>query len=290
MEQLSVQKLIKEISPLYNSYKQSSRNISGVDALHVMWDIGDLLKKKIELHKIAPHNLYRKIYGKGEGQNDIIQKSYITREFLGRAYRIRNIFKHSEDIIKDLPDLKNFLSFREAMPFFDNEKYVLKGEEMKNLLSILNSNESPSSILKKVKSLQDEKIRRKNPRNQKLNELQPQKETFLAFYNYLFNLTKNDSYESIKKEIASIDNSVIRILSSNTSALAQEGLMYLKIPESLIDNRWNSYVGFLTHFSSQIDAKERRRLRRLISPGQIVKLAEMLQAITSETSFKNFKR
>jgi len=290
MEQINLQQLISKISPLYNFYKQSNRNIIGTEALQIMWDIGDILKKEIETFNIAPHNLYRKIYGKAEGQKDITQKSYITREFLGRAYRIRNIFKEKEKIKKTLPNLKNFISFREAMPFFDNKKYLLKGGEKERMLSILNSNKSSSLILKEIKLLQAEKIGRKNPRNQKLNELQPQKEKFINFYNYLFNLIKNNNYEDIKKNIASIDNSIIIKLSSNTSALAQEGLKYLEISELTTINQWDNFIDFLSYFSKQIGAKERRRFRRLISPERIVRLAEMLQAVSSEDSFKNFRK
>lgn len=290
MESINLQKLISEISPLYNVYKQSNRNIIGTEALQIMWDIGDLLKKEIEISNIAPHYLYRKIYGKAEGQDDITQKSYITREFLGRAYRIRNIFKKKEDIKKILPNLRNFISFREAMPFFDNEKYLLKGQEREKMLSILNSNESSNLILKKIKLLQAEKIGKKNPRNQKLNEIEPKKEIFITFYNYLFNLIKNNNYEYVKKEISSINNSIINKLSSNTSALSQEGFKYVDISKSLPNDQWNNYLEFLNYFSKQNDAKERRRFRRLISPERIVRLAEMLQAITSENSFKSFKR
>lgn len=289
MEPINLQKLISEISPLYNLYKKSNRNIVGTEALQIMWDMGDLLKKEIEISNIAPHNLYRKIYGKAEGQDDITQKSYITREFLGRAYRIRNIFEKKDDIKKILPNLRNFISFREAMPFFDNEKYLLKGQEREKLLSILNGNESSNLILKKIKLLQAEMIGKKNPRNQKLNEIEPKKEIFITFYNYLFNLIKNNNYEYVKKEISGIDFSIINKLSSNTSALAQEGFKYVDISESLSNDQWNNYLEFLNYFSKQNDAKERRRFRRLISPERIVRLAEMLQAITSENSFKGFK-
>ncbi|MCX6751412.1 MAG: hypothetical protein NT161_01440 [Candidatus Nomurabacteria bacterium] len=290
MEQLNIQKLIDGISPLYNSYKQTSRNISGTKALQIMWEIGDLLKKAIEVSGVAPHNLYRQIYGKAEGKENITQKSYITREFLGRSYRIRNIFKNKENIQKDLPNLKSFISFREAMPFFDNEKYILKGEEKEKLLSLLNSDLSPTSVLDKIKLLQSEKIGRKNPRNQKLDELQPQKEIFINFYNYLFYLIKNNDYESVKKEFKDVDISILKTISSNTSALAQEGVKYIEIPESTLDTQWITYLNILNSFSTQINAKERRRFRRLIPPERIVKLAEMIQALTSEDSFKNFKK
>lgn len=290
MEQLNLQELIKNIAPLYNSYKQTSRSISGVNALLVMWEVGDLLKKTIEESKIAPHNLYRKIYGKAEGQENITQKSYITRDFLSRSYRVRNIFENKSEIKKYLPNLKRFRLFSQAMPFIDNPKYSFEGKEKNDLFNLLNSDKSYKEIITKVYRLQKEKIGIQNPRDQKLNELEPQKQIFINFYNYLFNLIKNNTYEDLKKEISSFDSSIIIKLSSNTSALSQEGLRFLEIPKILFNLQWSNYIGFLNNFSRQTNAKERRRFRRLISPERIVKLAEMLQAITSETSFKNFKR
>lgn len=290
MEQLNLHKIISEISPLYNKYKDSNRSIPGTEALKIMWEIGDILSKEIDSSNIAPHNLYRKIYGKAEGKTDIIQKSYITREFLGRSYRIRNIFKNKTDIEKTLPSLRNFISFREAMPFFDNEKYVLIGEERLKLLSILNSKENPTIILKKIKLIQASKIGIKNPRNQKLDELEPKKEFFTQFYNYLFNLIKNNNYFEAKEKIKFVDDLTLSKLSSNTSALTQEGLKFVGIQDDNLDDNWNSYLKLLEYFSLQDDAKERRRFRRLISPNRIVKLAEMINAITSEDSFIRFKK
>ena len=291
MEQLKTQELIKDISPLYNFYKQSSRKISGVESLCIMWEVGDILKKKIEKSSIAPHNLYRKIYGKSEGKENVTQKSYITRDFLSRSYRIRNIFKNKSEIKKYLPNLKRFRLFSQAMPFIDNPKYSFEGKEKKDLFNLLNSDKSYKEIITEIYRLQKKKIGIKNPRNQKLIELQPQKEVFINFYNYLFNLIKeNNDYKSIKKEVAGINDSILLIISSNTSALAQEGLKYKEIPETNLNNQWNLYINMLNRFSKQIDAKERRRFRRLISPERIVKLAEMIQAITSEASFKNFRK
>lgn len=290
MEQLNIQELIKEISPLYNSYKKFSKDISGTEALQIIWEIGDILKKKIKKSNIAPHNLYRKIYGKSEGKENVTQKSYITRDFLSRSYRVRNIFENKSEIKKYLPNLKRFRLFSQAMPFIDNPKYSFEGKEKNDLFNLLNSDKSYKEIITKVYRLQKEKIGIQNPRDQKLNELEPQKQIFINFYNYLFNLIKNNTYEDLKKEISSFDNSIIIKLSSNTSALSQEGLRFLEIPKILLNHQWSNYIGFLNNFSKQTNAKERRRFRRLISPERIVKLAEMLQAVTSETSFKNFKR
>ena len=288
MEQLNIEKLIRKISPLYNSYKQTSREISGTESLYIMWDIGDILKSTIDEFEIAPHNLYRKIYGKSEGATDIQQKSYITREFLGRAYRIRNIFTQKNDILLLLPNLRNFIPFREAMPFFDNPKYKFQGKEKELLLNLLNSEETSNSILKKIKSLQKEKIGKTNTRIQRLSELEDKKQIFVAFYNYLFNLIKTKEFDFIKKEFSGISSSDLMKISSITSCLAQEGLKYPEITPGHFNGECMAYIELITDLSSQKDPKERRRFRRLIPPSRIVKLAEMLQAVSSEDSYKNY--
>ena len=84
--------LINSITPLYNIYKENSSILTGTQALEIMWEIGELLNKYIKKNKIKPHALFRDIYGKSENSENIIQKSYITREFQGRCYRIRTIF------------------------------------------------------------------------------------------------------------------------------------------------------------------------------------------------------
>lgn len=289
MEQLNLKELISEISPLYNSYKKMSKEISGTDALILMWDIGDILKKVIDTSKIPPHNLYRKIYGKAEGTSDIVQKSYITREFLGRAYRIRNIFKDQKEIKKTFPNLKNFISFREAMPFFDNKKYLLLGDRRNKLIALLNSNNSNSLILKEIKSLQSEYIGIKNPRNQKLVELEEEKKVFIDFYNFLFNLIKQADYELVLMETKGFKNTTLIKLSSATSCLAQEGYIFPEIPDEDFNEKWIKYINLIKFFSTQKDPKDRRRFRRLIPPTRIVRLAEMLQGISSESSFKNLR-
>lgn len=289
MEQLNLKELIVEISPLYNSYKKMSRNISGNEALLIMWDIGDILKKVIDTSKIPPHNLYRKIYGKAEGVSDIVQKSYITREFLGRSYRIRNIFVDKREIKNMLPNLNSFISFREAMPFFDNKKYMFKGEKKDNLIKLLNSDSSSKIILNKVKSLQSEHIGIKNPRNQKLIELEDKKQVFINFYNFLFNLIKQSDYKLVEKEVSSLKKTTIIKLSSATNCLTQEGFVFPEIPQDNFNDQWIKYVDLIKFLSTQKDPKDRRRFRRLIPPTRIVRLAEMLQAVSSYHSFKNFR-
>src|SRR3989304_6943433 len=101
------------------------------------------MKKYIDQNNIAPHALVWSVYGNAEGKKNIEKKSYITREFQNRCHRIRRIFGVKEQIRKDLPCLKSFTTFREAMPFFDNGKYKLEDKKRGNLLALLNSNQQP---------------------------------------------------------------------------------------------------------------------------------------------------
>ena len=118
--------LIKKIRPLYNECNSNKRELEAFKRIEMMWEIGRILDLFIKEKEIAPHNLYRIIYGKSEGAQNIARKSYITREFQGRCFRIYNMFKIKSEIKDQLFKLKSFTSFRECMPFFDNQNYLIK--------------------------------------------------------------------------------------------------------------------------------------------------------------------
>ena len=288
---MKVNNIIAEITPFYNKYKLSKKKLSGTETLFIMWDIGDILLKYISYENIPPHNLFRQIYGKGEGKKNIAQKSYISREFQGRCYRIRNIFKNKEQIKEELPTLINFTTFREAMPFFDNEKYKYEGEEKKELLKLLNCKKNPKYILEKIKKIQKEKIKILNPRNQRLKDLEGEKNIFINTYNCLYNHIKLKKYFKTIEELNIKDKTdFINILSKNTSALSTEGLKKYDI--ILLDKLHpilNEYAKMIEYLLKKEDEKERRRFRRLITPERIIRLADMLFALTSEKYYNSFR-
>lgn len=277
--------LIDLIIPLYNKYKQNKGNLTGTQALEIMWEIGDLLKRYIDENRIRPHTLYRSIYGKSEGSTNIVQKSYIPREFQGRCYRIRNIFPNKEEIKNQFPTLKSFTCFREAMPFFDNKKYMLKGEKKKQLLTLLNCNLNPKEIIAR---LPKERISVRNPRTQRLHELENEKRKFIEFYNFVYNIVKLRDYKLIKKNIEDINHEIVTILSRNTAALAQDGLKFFEMSfDDSLPDPWKDYSIMVEKFTKEKDPKKLRRFRRLILPERIVRLADMLYALLSEDNFRN---
>ncbi|MDD4000642.1 MAG: hypothetical protein PHX62_07095, partial [Bacilli bacterium] len=271
-------------------YRQNKDILSANDSLEIMWEIGELLKKYLKNNsEIKPHNLYRQIYGKSEGTSNTTQKSYITREFLGRCLRIRNIFLEKKEIKITFPNLSRFTNFRESMPFFDNKKYKLMGKEKEQLLTILNSNLSNIKIFQYIRKLQKEKIGIKNPRDQKLKLLTEDKDIFVNFYNYIYGLLKEKNYQLIQKELVGINSEFMKIISKNTGAIAIDGLQTVDftLPENK-NTSWFDYLKLLKKLISSKNPKERRRFRRLIPPHRMTRLAEMIYLLTSEDLYKKF--
>jgi hypothetical protein len=287
---MELNKLIKDIIPLYNIYKINRTKVAGVEALEILWQIGDYIKKYLSGHEIAPHFLYRQIYGKSEQTTNKAQRGYITREFLSRSYRIRNLFSTKKEIKKILPTLNNFNLFREAMPFFDNPKYKLRGTEREELLVMLNSNKSRKEIMTYISNLQREKINIKNPRTQRLQELINERELFINLYNFIYNQIKNNNYKKVIGDLGNINQVFISDLSKNTGALVSDQLrIYVfNIPES-VDGLWKEYARMINNMVEKKDAKKRRRFRRLIPPEKIIQLSEMIYAVHSEKDFNKFR-
>jgi hypothetical protein len=283
----NLKSLISDMIPLYNEYKQNKASLTGTEALEIMWEMGALIKKYIDKHEVAPHKLYRLVYGKAEGSTNIVQKSYIPREFQGRCYRIRNIFLTKEEIRKQLPTLRSFTCFREAMPFFDNKKYMLEGKEKQELLALLNSNLQPKEI---VARLPKSRIDIRNPRTQRLHELEDEKDRFIKMYNFVYNILKQEQYDLIKKSIEQIEIEFIKTLAKNTAALARDGLKFFELSfNDSVPSPWNEYAILVKNFVDQKNPKILRRFRRLIPPERIVRLADMLYALLSKEHYNNFR-
>ncbi len=287
---MKINQLITNLTPFYNEYRKGRESNKHVDQIVLMWKVGDVLKKYLEVHKIAPHPLYREIYGKSESTSNISQRSYITREFLSRSYRVREMFKNEKEIRDTFPNLTALSHFREAMPFFDNPKHKLSKAEKEELVSVLNSQKPNRFKTKYVAGLQKKKIGKKNPRTQRLNELQTEKKVFINFYNKIYAILKSSSYEDTLKKMDTPPSEFIKILAHNTGALSADGL---KMKEMVFPARmsrlWQNYSEIVARLILKENPTERRRFRRLIPADRFVRLSEMLYALTDEQSFNELK-
>jgi len=293
---MDVKKLVADITPLYNQYKKDN-SISGWEVIYLMWKSGDILANFIKEHDVVPNNLYREVYGGSEGSSNIAKKGYISREYLSRCYRIRNMFSGEHEIRTKFPTLKSFNLFREAMPYFDNPKCIATGKDMENILSLLNKQ---STNLNDIRALNKEKLNISNPRNQKLSDLESEKKIFIDFYNIVFKLT-HLAGDELRKSLASekIFKEIILNLAQGTRSIAKDGL---KHPELLFhsknsehipnltdainshqaeDSIWHRYTSVLFDFFEDSNAKRIRRFRKLIPANRIAKLADYLHVIAN---------
>jgi len=287
---MEINQLITNLTPLYNEYRKNRDTAAPVEQIILMWKIGDVLKKFLAVNDIAPHALYREIYGKSESSSNVSQRSYITREFLSRSYRVRGMFKNQKEIRDTFPNLTSLSHFREAMPFFDNPKHKLDDTEKSELIAVLNSHKPNGFKSEYVSDLQKKKIGKKNPRTQRLNELQTEKEVFIHFYNKVYETLKSSSHKDALKKLEAPSPEFIKALAQNTGALSADGLKMneMVVPDTM-GTWWQNYTNLVATLISKENPIERRRFRRLIPADRFVRLTEMLYALTDEQSFNNLK-
>jgi hypothetical protein len=94
---------------------------------------------------------------------------------------------------------------------------------MIKLLELLNSDLEYKVIIRKIHKLQSDKIGIKNPRTQKLQDLDVEKKSFVDLYNLIYSLLKKDNdeiNESLNKDNISFE--YIINIAKNTNALSQD--------------------------------------------------------------------
>lgn len=288
----TIWELIQKIAPLYNSYTKNSSNINWTEALEIIQEIWAILDKYLKNNNVAPHNLYRQIYGKWEWTTNIEQKSYITREFLWRSYRIYKIFPNKKDIKKELPALASFTVFREAMPFFDNPKCKLEWEEKNELLKLLNSDLPRNKLIGIIRKKLKDHLWKYNPRTQKLWEMQDLKQSFIDIYKQVKDIMNND-YSVIEEKLAEtwLTKEMIKSISSNINALTDDSfkMNYVEIHHNLDDPR-KSLIKNLNEIANEKTVVKRRRIRKIIDPIVLVHISDMILVLSSEEYFRKYSR
>lgn len=289
---MKISDLISTITPLYNNYKSNKSNLTATESIIVMWDIGYFIDEYIKIHNVSPHNLYREIYGKSESGKNIAQKSYITREFLSRCFRIYKMFKTKNEVKLKFPTLGDFSSFREAMPFFDNPIYKLSEINEIDLIKFLNSNQKSSDIVKVLDKKKKSINNILNPRDQKLNQLNDQVKLFKTFYNYIFKNIRDLNYDACIIELMLDKEGLekINILTKNLSSLAQEGkAKYIMNDFNFQNVLLNQFYILINELIRPNDEKVRRRFRRLIPPERIIKISDYIFSILTVENYYQIK-
>jgi len=286
LDKSKINQLIEEITPLNNEYRDSVHlENSGTKVLELMWKVGKILELFLKKEKIKAHTLYWQIYGKAPG----LKTSYITRDFLSYCLRIKRFFYNSDDIRRMFPNLKKYSLFREAFPLLENPKYKLRGVEYVRLVRILNSNNNPLKIKSYIMDLKDKKIGIKNPRTQRLVELECEVDNFISVFNQVYELIKRDDIKEIKNFRDKFSNKLILMLSQLVAAFTQEGLSFPEIDRyDYLPRNWINFIDDLKRLSKS-NIETRNRFRRLVPPRKLMDLADMLNAITTSQGIKDFR-
>lgn len=278
--------LIEKITPLNNKYRDFIDNsVRGTDVLEVMWNVGNILEDYLKDNNIKPHTLYWQMYGRAEG----LKNSYITRDFLSYCLRIRRYFGRKEEIRDNLPDLKLYSLFREALPLLENPKYQLPEGDKKKLIKLLNSKLSVSEIKSRIVAIKREKIGINNSRNQKLAEMKLFTDSFVLFYNEVYSLIKEADLNRIQRLRSKMPKGYINDLSQLISALTQEDLFVPKVEmNSELPDNWQDFIMKINLlFAGNID--KRNRFRRLVSPKKLMQLSDMVLALADDKKITNYK-
>lgn len=278
-----IEKLIAEIAPLNNNYRFAVRaGKNGREILEIMWDVGEILKRN-GVRKIHP--VAWKVYGKAQG----IRKSFITRDFLSYCFRIRRFFKQRDQIGKEFPTLKGYSLFREAFPLLENPRFKLKGKELVDLKKILNSAKNITEAKESIVKLKKRKIGISNPRTQRLVEFKYEAQNFFQLYNELKNAIVKNNVKMITKLRESMTLKNTEELSSLVVSLTQEGLKFPqnKVPDN-VPLKWKKVWEDLNGLTEK-SIEDRNRLRRLIPPSYLMRMAEMMNVIYNDRELKRMK-
>ena len=276
--------IISEITPHYIQYKNEKKP---VECIVKMWEIGKILDYYIKETGTKPHTLFRDLYGKSETSKNTQQKSYISREFQGRCYRVFHMFSTIEEIKNNLSNLKSITIFREAMPFFDNPDYKM---DRSKLYALLLADKSNNEILKNVKQLQEKLIGKKNPRTQRLHEMADEVENFKKFYVYILSYIKMQDFTQSTSKFTSetaLETLQIREIAKNTEQLALSNVRHSTMIIQSASENIADYVKMLENLLNPSNIKQLRRFKRLIDSKYILLLTDMLYALADEESYQN---
>jgi hypothetical protein len=171
-----------------------------------------------------------------------------------------------------------------------NPKYKLDKDALGELLAIINGDHTNKEKENYIRQLQSKNIGIKNPRTQRLGKLEEDKLIFIRFYNDIVKVLKLRDYPTAVKTLSMPPAAFISLLSLNCGAISADGLLLEKfeLPKSL-SQQWVPFARVMQKLVADENPKERRRFRRLIPPERMVRLSEMLYALTNPEKYANFK-
>lgn len=150
-----VERLIDEITPLNNLYRQAVRERRPpYEGLGYNWDIGEALKQAgvDEPYPVAAR---------------IQEISYITSNLVTFSWRVRRYFPDRRTIKRRFGKAVRLSAFRWALPLMEGESYYLSRAQERELVRLINSDLPYSEMKHEIESFKQKKLPAKPSRDRK---------------------------------------------------------------------------------------------------------------------------
>lgn len=254
MNQETITNLIDEIAPINNRIRESK----GAEKISLLWDMGNVFfaHQIKNIHPIAW---------------EIQRQSYITRDLISYAFRIRHKWSNKENLKTLFRQNTNYTLFREAFPLIENRKYLLKKEEMADLLALINSN-NPVEAKKAILKIKSKIIGVKNDRSKRLIELKEQVSHFEKFYTYMIKELSN-----VNPTISYLEKDILLKISQSLFSLVNAEF---KAPKDyLVDIKYEELI-FISDLLILANAKKdlKSRFIRLVDSQKIIILSDIFNS------------
>lgn len=268
--------LIDDLRPVNNEFRQTK---DAIGKIKLMWRIGCRIDQALNESEAKLHELLYTLYDP-YGSNKM---SYITRDLCSYSYRIYKYFVKEDEIEKLLPNLTSYSLFREAIPLIFNDKYNLDEAEKLKIIRLIQSDGSPSHIIRQLKILKQKINPKKNPRNQRAAQ-------FVDESTWLF-MIKNNAAQLYKENEAlpALDNWKL-------NSLQREQLV--KILLAIASDSYSGKVSTLKEEDlieplqpllrvAKADTQEKARFRKwAMNASGLFSLGEIINGMNSDVTYK----
>lgn len=267
-EDLAIQ-LVRELAPLNNAFRQAVKEgLPGNAVLKILWDAGDVIcSKNIDhVHKIA-WQMY--------GRSDSKRHSYLTRDYITYCWRVRRYFEQRDDIDRIFPKLETHMVFKEALPLLTNPKYILSPPEREEMYALLNNDGlMVTQIIDCLAEMKKRKLPIRNPRTQRLHEL----DSIRRLFDAAFSNTHSTNLGLTKAQA--------NYLSGLWLALVGEGRSYPQNKPAgiaVLGAPWKEAIEVAINLLTKKNVEDRNRFRRVVKPEELLRASATLSKL-----FQNF--
>lgn len=274
-------KIIDSLAPLNNELRKEHDVLLKIEK---MWELGKVIDLYLKKYKLKLHELLYQMYD----PHSTAKISNITRDLGSYSHRIYSKFSNKEEIRKQLPHLKSYAMFREAVPLLFNKKYHAVRRE--KILAILNSNFSNSEIRSTLLRMKQNINPIKNPRTQKAYLYQKESDLLNILTIKIKEIYISNKNVLDKKKVDKVlgtrnyrEKLIMMLLALSNDA-------FIKRVENLSENNVpNSLIGLLKIARSE--SINRSRFRKwVLSTNKLLSLAEGIQALDNKDSYDFYRK